>query len=265
MSDWIHALPVGWLTLLVFGAVFLVTAVIYRAVLYLATGERARAFKAVSPGMLPPLGIFFGLFVAFLAAQVWGDVDRANVAVNREASALRGVVLLSRAFPAEADTRLRGFVAHHIADAQSVEWPAMAQHRATLTMVPTSLSDALATAIALPTTTEGQVAAQREIIAQLGNAFDARRQRVLVSRGSVGWVKWMALVVQAICTLVAIAMVHCDNRLSARLALGLFATAVAVCIVVLTAYDRPFTGSVSVSPSALLQVQPDSTPGQPRP
>jgi hypothetical protein len=33
--------------------------------------ERARrAFKAISAGMLPPLGIVFGLFVAFIAAQV---------------------------------------------------------------------------------------------------------------------------------------------------------------------------------------------------
>ena len=28
----------------------------------LAKGERGRAFKAISPGMLPPLGIIFGLF-----------------------------------------------------------------------------------------------------------------------------------------------------------------------------------------------------------
>jgi hypothetical protein len=27
-----------------------------------------RAFKAISPGMLPPLSIIFGLLVAFLAA-----------------------------------------------------------------------------------------------------------------------------------------------------------------------------------------------------
>ena len=29
----------------------------------LVVGERARSFKAVSPGMLPPLGIIFGLLV----------------------------------------------------------------------------------------------------------------------------------------------------------------------------------------------------------
>jgi hypothetical protein len=48
--------------------------------------------------MLPPLGIIFGLFVGFTAAQVWSDNDRAGTAVSREAGALRsaGVCCLSR-------------------------------------------------------------------------------------------------------------------------------------------------------------------------
>jgi hypothetical protein len=70
MNDWLHNLPLPWMALVVFGAVYLVTAVIYAVVIGLAAGERARAFKAVSPGMLPPLGILFALFIAFTASQV---------------------------------------------------------------------------------------------------------------------------------------------------------------------------------------------------
>jgi hypothetical protein len=57
MSDWSHNLPVAWMVLLVFGFTYFVVAVIYAVVRFLAMGERARAFKSVSPGMLPPLGI----------------------------------------------------------------------------------------------------------------------------------------------------------------------------------------------------------------
>jgi hypothetical protein len=92
----------------VFGGTYLGAAAIHSLVMSLAVGERARAFKGVSPGLLPPLGIIFGLLVAFVAAQVWSDVDRANTAVNREASALRAVVLLSGSFPEEAQDRRRG-------------------------------------------------------------------------------------------------------------------------------------------------------------
>ena len=132
MSDWIHGLPLGWMAVVILGGTYLVTAAIYALVMRLAQDDTARAFKGVSPGMLPPLGIIFGLFVAFIAAQVWSDLDRAGGAVNREASALRAVVLLSTAFPGEPESRLRGLVRQHIEDARNVEWPAMARRQATL-------------------------------------------------------------------------------------------------------------------------------------
>src|SRR5262245_61819100 len=132
MNNWIHNLPVFWLTVLVFGATFIVAGIIYVVVMALATGERARTFKAMSSGMLPPLGILFGLLIAFVASQVWGDFDRAKLAVHREASALRAVVLLSGAFPPEPRAQLQGLVGRHIQDAVTHEWPAMAGHHVTL-------------------------------------------------------------------------------------------------------------------------------------
>jgi len=257
VSDWIHALPLGWMALVVFGGTYLVTTAIYWVVMRLATEDRTRAFKGVSPGLLPPLGIIFGLLVAFIAAQVWGDLDRAHSAVNREASSLRAVVLLSSAFPGDVPIRMRGLVSRHIQDAQEVEWPAMSRHRATLTMIPAALGEALALMLAQPVSGDGQAAAQREIVAALDEALDARRQRILISQSAVNWVKWLALITQAVCTLAAIAMVHSDNRLSARLAMGLFSTAVAVCVFLITAHDRPFRGQFSVRPTPLLQVRPD--------
>ena len=258
MSDWLHALPLGWMALVVFGGTALGTAAIYWIVMRLATGDRARAFKAVSPGLLPPLGIMFGLLVAFIAAQVWGDLDRAGTAVAHEASALRAVVLLSRAFPADAQARFRALITEHIQEVREVEWPAMARQRATLAMIPPALSQALEVTLALPTAGEGQVIAQREIVANLDTALDARRQRILVSRAEVNWVKWFVLIVEAGCMMTGIAMVHCDNRAAARIAMGLFGTASAVCMFLLVAHDRPFAGRFAVSSAPLVNVRPDS-------
>src|SRR6185312_10548861 len=106
MSAWLLALPVLWMAAVILGLIYLVTAALYFLITALAVGERARAFKAISPGMLPPLAIIFALLVGFLSAQVWNDSDRAGAAVNREASALRAVVLLTAAFPGEPEARL---------------------------------------------------------------------------------------------------------------------------------------------------------------
>ena len=55
-----------------FAATALITAGIYVAVMRLAEGDRLTAFEAVSPGLLPPMGLIFGLLVGFLAAQHFG-------------------------------------------------------------------------------------------------------------------------------------------------------------------------------------------------
>jgi hypothetical protein len=191
---------------------------------------------------------------------VWNDLDRAAAAVNREASALRAVVLLSPSFPGEPEARLQGLVRRHIQDAVKQEWPAMARRRATLAMTPAPLAEALQVSLALEPRGDGQVAAQREILSALQNALDARRQRIIISGAAVNWVKWTGLLLQAVCMLVAIAMVHSDNRKTAALAMGLFATGVAVSIVLIASHNRPFTGEVSVGPGLLLQVLPESVP-----
>jgi hypothetical protein len=130
------------MALFVFAAIYFVAAGVYLVVTGLAIGARARAFKAVSPGMLPPLGIIFGLLVGFVAVQVWNDFDRAKVAVINEASALRGVVLFSETFPEPVKLQLRRLINRHIDGAVKQEWGAMSEQRLTLATLPSYRSAA---------------------------------------------------------------------------------------------------------------------------
>jgi len=54
VSNWLLNLPVVWMAVVI---PYLFAAAIHWVVIRLATDERGRAFKALSPGMLPPLGI----------------------------------------------------------------------------------------------------------------------------------------------------------------------------------------------------------------
>src|SRR5262249_7317237 len=126
MSNWLHSLPVLWMAILVFGFTYLVTAGIYAVVTVFAVGERARSFKAVSPGLLSPLGVIFGLFLVFTAEQVWTDNEKARAEIDREASALRSAVILATSFPSEIQGQLSELVRRYIADVVAQEWPLMA-------------------------------------------------------------------------------------------------------------------------------------------
>jgi Protein of unknown function (DUF4239) len=239
-----------------FAATFVVTAAMYFAVMALAEGERASAFKALSPGMLPPMGLIFGLLVGFLAAQLWSTASEARNAVDTEASALRSVSLLASAFPGEREAHLNALVRQHIQHAVADEWPAMARQDATLTVISTSLARALRYAIALEPSDSGQRSAQDEIVSSVQDALDARRERIIVSQESVNWVKWTTVIATALLTLLAIAFVHSDNRRTALIAMSIFAAGVAVTIVLIASQDRPFSGEFRVEPDVLVQVLP---------
>ena len=254
MGLWLLKLPVPVMGTIILGLVYLGTAIIYWTVMSLAKQERMlRAFKAISPGMLPPISVVFALLVGFMAAQVWSDSDKAHTAVDREAGALRDAVLISTAFP-ESEHRFKALIRSYIQDAVTQEWPAMGRQEATLTLAPARLSGALRLALGLQATTPGQVDAQRELVSAVKTALDARRDRIILSSSRVNWVKWTVLIAQAAVMLVAIAMVHCDNRSAAAAAMGLFGMAVALSVVLIAAHARPFSGQVLVEPRLLQEI-----------
>ena len=104
--------------------------------------------------------------------------------------------------------------------------------------------------------TAGQSVAQRELAVSLENALDARRRRIIVSQSRVNWAKWAGVVSLAVIALVAIACVHAGRRSTAAIAMGLFAMAVSVSLILIVSQDRPFGGPFGVKPSPLEQVIP---------
>ena len=130
----------------------------------------------------------------------------------------------------------------------------MARQRARLGAVPTKLVEALNTTLDLAPEEPGQKLAQSEIVRSIETALDARRQRIIISQSTVSIIKWGGLLLQALCTLLAISFVHCDNRATCAMALALFATGVAASILLIACYSRPFTGDVSIKPVLLQQI-----------
>ncbi len=255
MGDWLLNLTIPGMAVVIFAAIYLLAACVYWVVTRLAVDDRAKAFKAVSPGMLPPLGILFALLVGFIAVEVWNNYDKAKLAVASEASALRAVVLLAETFPEEQKTRIDALIDRHIEDAINKEWPMMARGRATLaTMRANALIETLKDVITLKPADDSQRIAQPEMIKAVQAALEARRQRIVVSQSEVGRIKWAGILLQGLCTLIAIAMVHSDNRLTNAIALTLFATGIALSALLIAAYSRPFTGEISVKSDLLRQV-----------
>ena len=89
-------------------------------------------------------------------------------------------MLFATKFPPEHESQLRYLVSKH--EVYNKEWPAMVEQRVRYADLPVKLIDVLHATLALNPADEGQKLAQREMIDELQNALDARRQRILLSR-----------------------------------------------------------------------------------
>ena len=248
--SWFYGLHVVWMSVVVLAAVAAGNGIIYCAVFALATPKRTIAFKLMSPVMLTPLAVVFGLIIGFLAAQVWSDTERANAAVTREAGALDTVVLLAASFP-ETEKQVRALVRRHVEEAVTHEWPAMARQETTLAMMTAADREAIDLMLSTLPRTNAETIAQSAMVDAFRTALDARRERIIISRSKINWVKWTVVLI-----VTTIAIIHCDNRLTAALAMGLFSVGVVACVVLIASHNRPFTGEISVSPELLVRVMP---------
>jgi hypothetical protein len=213
------------------------------------------ALGPLSPGLMAPLGLIFGLLVGFLVADVWADRARAASAVSQEASALRDVDLLAGAFPA-VQPQVRGLLRDQVDEYVTTEWPQMSAGQATLVVAPAKLVQLQGLVLGLPIATDGQRVAQNQLVVSIDRALEARRARLALSNSAIDPFRLTALFLVAVTTLAAMGCVQADRLRRAATAMALLATAMAIALTLLVAQAAPFAGYFAINPDLLLQVRP---------
>ena len=255
MVEWLEHAPLALLTAVVFLAVYLAGALVLVVLYFARRWGRGDALGPLSPGLLSPLGLIFGLLVGFLVADVWSDRDAAAAAVSQEASALRDVDLLIGAFP-DRQPDVRRLMREQIDQYVTTEWPQMSGGRATLTVVPTRLIDVQEIALSLSVQTDGQRVAQDRLVTAVDEALEARRTRLVLSGSAIDPLRLTALFLVAVTTLAATACVQADRLGRAAVGMWLLGTAMALALTLLCAQAAPFAGYFAIDPDLLLQVRP---------
>lgn len=259
MFEWIESHDPGVTALILFGFWYALAAVILCAVALVEERNARAHLKPTTPSMLTPLSLFTGLLIAFLASRVWTNLDRANSYVANEASALRESVMLTDSLPPKVRDEVRNRIVGYLTFIDEKDWPAMAAGKANLHDLPPDLPQAITAILAFEPQTPGQRVAQRSAVATIEQALAARRSRILLSEATIGSIQWIAVFVLCALVLVTIAMIHVDTRVTCAINLAVFATAVAVCLLILMVNDRPYApGGDMVTPHALHELNPVS-------
>ncbi|MEH2513445.1 hypothetical protein V1291_004799 [Nitrobacteraceae bacterium AZCC 1564] len=258
MLRWVESQSILGITLLVFGFCYVLTMATFGAAAILSRRAVAKDLKAASPVTLTPLAVILALLLAFLSSRVWTNVDRAGGYVGQEASALRQAVLLADALPTDVRSNLRECIKRHLHFIETQDWPAMGRGEANLQAIPTGLTDAMAAILSFTPAQPAQQLAQERALVAIEYAFEARRDRIRLSQVQIAPIQWAVIVVLAMLILVTIAMIHIDNRTAMAATLLIFSTAVALCLVLLMVYDRPFAfGGVTMAPTTFREIAVD--------
>lgn len=258
MLLWIESRPTAVIALIVFGAAYLSSALIFCLAAVLSRRPIAKTLQPVTPGLLSPLGTILGILIAFLAVRVWSNLDHAQEHIGREVTALREVVLLANSLPQDVRARVREAIGKHLEAIASEEWPAMAEERINLRSFPPHLEEAIGAILSFAPVGANQELVQNRALIAIEDAVEFRRNRVGVSRAEIAPVQWTVIVVLSGMILVAIAAIHINARLAMAVAMFIFSTAVAICLVLLMVYDRPFgLGGFTLPPTAYREAMPD--------
>lgn len=257
MIHWIESQSTIVIVCIVSCLCYVVAAIVFGAAIALSRRAIAVQLRAMSPVTVTPLAVILGLLIAFLAGRVWENIARANLYIEQEVSALSKLMLFAKTLPRDVHTKVRAGVAQHIDLVIAQDWPAMAVARANPQSESVGLTNAMAELLALrPAQPEQQIGQQRALAA-IEHAFEARRNRITLSEAEIAAIQWAVIGVLALLICVIIAAIHVNEPVAMAIALFVFSTAMAACLVLLMENDRPFSaGGITLSPSAFREIVP---------
>lgn len=205
------------------------------------TGVVAPFFTAVS--------ILFALQLGFLGHDVSERNRQAAHAVNTEAHALRAAHTLSLAAVsdlAEIRAAMRGYLRSVLND----EWPTMVA-RGAAAQTDSALAALLHEASDPRIARESGQAPHGALLAALGQASQARSDRLALAADRTNELKWAAVLLLGLLTQIAIASVHVDRARPMSAALTVFTVAAVVAVTLIAVQEQPFDGAMQVEPRVL--------------
>jgi hypothetical protein len=250
VSSWIESQSTPVIAAIVFGLVYLAATVIFLLAAWVSRHPISKQVGSLTPALLSPLGTILGILIVFLAARVWTNVDRAHEYVSHEISAIREAGLISRSLPPSVKEQIHADLKDHVQFLLSEEWPAMGDRHADLKLRATHLEAAMDTLLAFSPDETNQKLAQSRALAAIEDAFENRRYRIAISRTEIDPIQWIVVLLLSATVLITIASVHIHQRWAMAVGLFAFSTSVAICLVLLMEYDRPFVpGGFVISPA----------------
>src|SRR5262245_19304803 len=215
--------------------------------------ERLKANNEVAGFKFATIGVLYAVLLGFAVIVVWQRFSDIEDNVAREAGAAATLYRLVDGIHGEPGPALRGRLTAYLESAISQDWPALAEGKASPATTRT-LADIYSAVVTYEPADDREVVLMEGILSQLDDLSAARRERVAKSSGVVPGLLWLVLYGGAIITIGFTFFFGTKNLWAQASMTGALSLLIFALLLVIVTVNRPFTGSITVQPEALIDV-----------
>jgi hypothetical protein len=247
---WWLALPIpalfASLLTFYFGTAALLVWLSFRSTL----SGRIQTFKGVVAPFFVSTATIFGLLIGFLANDVWERNKQAERIVLAESDTLLALYSISAASGSD-DESLRSAIRGYAYAVLEYEWPRLAMHERS-----PEADAALNVLLREVATRDGSTnaAVERTMLDMALRIRAAHEERVVLSSDRTVGAKWAAVLLLALITQLALAVVHLEKERAQFAALFIFTLAAVSVLGLLAVHEAPFEPPVFVPPGPIGEV-----------
>ncbi len=242
-----------WLGVLIVGASVLMSVAGLVIVRRYISHKVLKGHNDIAGAIFNTLGVAYAVLLAFVAVVAWQNFDRSSQNVESEANCLINIARDSSAFGKEFHEQAMTLAMEYSNSVVKDEWPLLASGEGS-----SRTREAFEKLFSLYTVYMPQNKREEiflsESIKNLNMLGELRRTRIFDSKQGIHPILWMILLAGAAVTVVFTFFFGSDNHQAQILMTSLLATLIALIIYTILMLDFPFTGSVSIEPTAFRQM-----------
>jgi hypothetical protein len=203
------------------------------------------------------LGVAYAVLLGLMLIAVWEKWNAAEDITTDEANELAGIFWFAHTLPQPEGRHIQELVRSYAEVVVEEEWPLMAQGKSSPEAWAT-LDELRATILGLNPPPAQQTGYDQmrynQMLEQLHDLGNARRERLLAAGQSLPPILWIVLILGGVITVGFTYLFGLQNTLVHLLMVAALAMIISLTLFTVAALDQPFKGDVRIHPAAFEQV-----------
>src|SRR5215218_11100518 len=220
--------------------------------------ERRKQHNDVAGFIYAVLGVSYAVLLGLMLIAVWEKWNTAEALTTDEANELAGIFWFAHALPQPEGRHIQQLVRSYAQVVVEEEWPLMAQGRSSPKAWAT-LDELRGAILGLEPPKGGakqmgyDQMRYNEMLVQLHDLGNARRERLLAARQGLPPILWIVLILGGVITVGFTYLFGLNNTLVHLLMVAALALIISMSLFTVAALDYPFNGDIRIHPAAYEQ------------